>query len=429
MRSDADLMVYVGARWPSLVREAVLLGCPPERAAGAVTEALARCRGDWARADREEGVDRLVHRELVRSCARRPGGATTEQERREQADELAVLAPPSLDELRDVQRAGQVRTARRALLVLLPLLLVGAGLTWWTTRGADDAPPDRDVGPAAVTAREQNPAGAVTWWANGELHLDHVVLAVEGLRDMTRLGSGAVYGDEEGRVVYVADDGSRSVLGHKDPDVPVAATDETGLAAWYDPDTKEVVAVTARTGQEVLRTGVGDGPRVVAVDGDVIYLVGAEGTRALLPTGPTSQVPVSPGDLLDVRSRVRAFQVNDSTIQVVQSYFNVSYDLPGRGASLSPDGVVVVSRLGVGDDAEAVVYDARSGDELASGLATTDLVLAASPGELGTVAFIVAQGGLESGRDLQLRVCDLRVSLCRIIERIPDDGSTPVLAR
>ena len=34
MRADADFMVYVAARWPALVREAVLLGCPPEQAAG-----------------------------------------------------------------------------------------------------------------------------------------------------------------------------------------------------------------------------------------------------------------------------------------------------------------------------------------------------------------------------------------------------------
>ena len=30
MRADADFMVYVAARWPSLVKEAVLLGVPPE---------------------------------------------------------------------------------------------------------------------------------------------------------------------------------------------------------------------------------------------------------------------------------------------------------------------------------------------------------------------------------------------------------------
>ena len=427
MRSDADLMGYVGARWPSLVREAVLLGCPPEQAPAAVTEALARCRGDWARAHREEGVEELVRDELARACARRPRSAASEAERSEQADQLAVLSPPSLDELRDLQRARQVMTARRALAVLVPIVLVVAGLTWWTTRDTNEEQ-EKQLGPAALT-RAENPAGSVTWWANGELHLDHVVLAVDGLRDMTRLGNGVVYGDDEGRVVHVAEDGGRTVLGHKDPDVPVAATDETGLAAWFDPEARKVVAVDASSGDVVRRTGVGDRPRVVAVDGDVLYLVGEGGTRALLQTGPDTEVPISPAGLLDVRSRIRAFQVNESTIQVVQSYFNVSFNLPGRGASLSPDGNFVVSRIGEGDDVESVVYDTRSGAELPTGLATTDVVLAAAAGQGATVAFVVAQGGLESGRDLQLRICDLRASLCRIVERIPDVGSTPVLAR
>ena len=427
MRADADFMVYVGARWLALLEEAVLLGCPPEQAVAAVTEALAKSRGGWVRAQREEGVEVLVRDELARACARRPGRATSEQERLEQAGRLSVLAPPSLDELRFLERARRVTATKRALLVLVPVLLVAAGLTWWTNRDRSEDP-EPGLPPAALT-RAENPAGTVTWWANGELHLDHVVLAVDGLRDMTRVGRGVVYGDDDGRVVYVGDDGSRSLLGHKDPEVAVAATDETGLAAWFDPDAEEIVAVDASTGHEVLRTGVDDHPRVVAVDGDVVYLAGEDGTRALLSTDPASEVPVSPAGLLDVRSRIRAFQLNQSTIQVVQSYFDVSFELPGRGASLSPDGNVVVSHVGVGEDAETVVYDTRSGNHLTTGLATTDVALAAAAQPRGTVAFIVAQGGFESGHDLQLRVCDLRVSLCRIVTRITDDGSTPVLAR
>ena len=179
MRADADLMVFVGARWPALLREAVLLGCPPEQAAAAVTEALVRSRRDWARAHREEGVEQLVRDELARAVARRPRSATSEAERTEQADRLAVLSPPSLDELRGHQRALHRRTAKRALVVLVPLLLVAAGVTVWTNRGSDDPPPDPDDLPPAALTREENPAGSVTWWANGELHLDHVVLAVE----------------------------------------------------------------------------------------------------------------------------------------------------------------------------------------------------------------------------------------------------------
>ena len=60
MRADADFMVFVAARWPALVSEAVRLGARPEDAAAATTDALARCRRGWGRASQEEDVDALV---------------------------------------------------------------------------------------------------------------------------------------------------------------------------------------------------------------------------------------------------------------------------------------------------------------------------------------------------------------------------------
>ncbi len=429
MRADADFMVYVGARWPSLLREAVLLGCPPELAAEAATDALARCRRGWERASREEDVDQLVRGELATACARRPTGAASDEDRREQAERLVVLAPPSLDELRAQEREVQVRIAKRAAVVLVPVLLLVAGLTWWTTRDDGAEQPSPELQAAAVT-RAENPAAGVTWWANGELHLDHVVLAVAGLRDMTRLGSGAVvYGDDKGRVVYIVDDGARTVLGHKDSDVPVAATAENGWAAWVDPTGEEprLRVHDAATGHQLASLTTDASARVIAVDGDVVYFVDAEGSHALIPRG--TMIPVGPDGLFDVRSRIRGFQISPATIQVVQSYFNVEFTLPGRGVGLSPDGNLVVTRLGEGDDSDLAVYDTRSGAELLNGLADTDVALAVAPGPRETIAYVVSQGGLESGRDLQLRTCDLRTSLCRIVARIPDDGSTPVLAR
>ena len=305
----------------------------------------------------------------------------------------------------------------------------GAG-TYFATSGAapNEQPQKEEVLGPAPTARAENPAPGVVWYADGRLHLDHVVLAVEGLHDMIKLGTGVVYGDEEGRVVYAADDGSRTLLGHKDPEVAVAATDETGWAAWFDPDTDEIVAVEAATGDELLRTGVDDEPRVVAVDGDVIYLAGRDGTRALLPTGPTSEIKVSPGDLLDVRSNIRVFQLDTETLQVIQSAFDVKFALPGRGATLSPDGQLVATRL-PGTDYQVGVYDTRSGGELVDGLGPDDDALAFALGDHGDINYIVAPHGLIPGRELQLRTCDLATSFCRIAVRIPNTGDTPVLAR
>ena len=161
MRADADFMVFVGARWPALLREAVLLGCPPERAAEAVVDALSRCRGSWGRAAREEGVDQLVRGELAAACARRPRSGTTESQRHELGEALVVLAPPSLDDIVAEERARRTTTAKRAAVVLVPLLLVVVGLTWWSTRGSGEVEPEELE--AAQLTRATNPAGEVTW--------------------------------------------------------------------------------------------------------------------------------------------------------------------------------------------------------------------------------------------------------------------------
>jgi len=430
MRADADFMVYVGARWPALVRDAVLLGCPPEQAAEATIDALSRCRRGWGRASRDEDVDLLVRGELVAATARRP--RTPEGTRQQAADELLVLAPPALDDLRHQEQLNRRLLLKRAATYAVPLLLVGAGagVYFATTGSAEPEPPAKkeEVLRQAAVVREENPAASVVWYADGQLHLAHTVLAVEGLRDMTRIGAGVVYGDEKGRVVYAADDGRLEVLGHKDPDVPVAATDETGLAAWYDPDSEEVLVVEAATGHVRVRTGVDDEPEVVAVDGDVTYLVGKDGTRGLLPTGPSSEIRVSPAGLLDVRSRVRAFQLDPETIQVVQSPFDVSFALSGLGASLSPDGDFVGTRLPRADF-EVAVYDTRSGEEIVNGLSDDDHALAFALGDAGTISYVMAPNGLTPGRELQLRTCELATAFCRIVARIPNTGGTPVLAR
>jgi hypothetical protein len=430
MRADADFMVFVVARWPALVREAVRLGVRPEDAQEATAEALARCRRGWGRASQEEDVDALVHDELARAAGRRPG--TDPRDREEQARQLLVLAPPTLEDLRHREGLRRRTALRRAAVLVVPLVLVGAGAGVWTATTGDDErpPPSVDSVDDAAVAREENPAPGVVWYADGQLHLAHSVLAIEGLEDMTRIGTGVVYGDDEGRVVYAADDGGRALLGHKDPELPVAATAESGWAAWVETggDHPEVVVSEVTTGRRVAKVSVGPEARVVAVDDQVVYYVDAAGAHSLVPAGSPGFRMVNPRDLLDVRSRIQVFQLDPDTIDVVQSYFSVEYHLPGRGARLSPDGTVVGTRL-PGTDGEVALYDARSGQAFLNGLTDDDSVLDFAPGDLGTVAYVLAPDGLTPGRELQLRTCDLRTTLCHIAARIPNNGGTPVLAR
>ena len=429
MRADADFMVYVAARWPSLVKEAVLLGVPPEEAADATTDALSRCRRDWGRASREEDVDALVHAELLLAVRRR--SRTAEDSRAQQASELLVLAPPTLEELRQQESVNNRATLRRAALVAVPLLLVGvgAGVYLGATGGGKPGTDDGVLGNAAIS-QEENPAPGVVWYADGQLHLDHTVLAVEGLKDMTRIGTGVVYGDDQGRVVYAADDGSREVLGHKDPEVPVAATDETGWAAWVETggDQTKLVVKEASTGNDVASVVVDAGAQVVAVDGDSVYYVDVAGAHALHPGGDTAVETVSPRDLRDVRSRIRAFQLDEDTIEVVQSFFGVEFQVPGVGAALSPDGNLVATRLAGSD--RVVLYDTRSGLVLPSGVPEGDHVVTFAPDSRLTVTYVVAPAAQSPGRELELRTCELSATTeCVVAARIPNQGGTPVVAR
>lgn len=65
MGRNEDLGEYVEARWPRLVRSAVLLGCSPEEAEDVVQAALVRCLVHWRKVDQAQDRDAYVHRVLV----------------------------------------------------------------------------------------------------------------------------------------------------------------------------------------------------------------------------------------------------------------------------------------------------------------------------------------------------------------------------
>ncbi len=65
MERDEDYTAYVTARWPALVRSAVLLGCSRHDAEDLVQTALARCYRSWERVRRADDRDAYVYRVLV----------------------------------------------------------------------------------------------------------------------------------------------------------------------------------------------------------------------------------------------------------------------------------------------------------------------------------------------------------------------------
>jgi hypothetical protein len=307
-------------------------------------------------------------------------------------------------------------------------VVAGAG-AYVATRGdgTQEPPPGhhQTLERAAISLAE-NPAPGVVWYADGQLHLAYHVVAVDGLTNMTRMGAGVVYGDDEGRVVYLRDDGTRDLLGHTDPGVPVAATDENFWAAWVDTESGKLVVKQTVTGEVVGTAGVGAGARVVAVDGTEVYFVDARGLHVYTPGTDPQLRPFLPGDLLDVRARITAFQGDAATIQVSPSFFSVVHDLPGQGAQLSPDGRLVATRL---PDGEVALYETASGRRVDSGVGQDDHVVAFAPGRYLTIDYVVAPSDGIPTHELELRTCHVHPTTCTVAARIPNTGGMPVLAR
>ena len=63
--NEDEFGAYVAARWPKLVRAAVLLGCTPHEAEDVVQTALTRCLIKWSKVQRADDRDAYVHRILV----------------------------------------------------------------------------------------------------------------------------------------------------------------------------------------------------------------------------------------------------------------------------------------------------------------------------------------------------------------------------
>ncbi|HET7735059.1 MAG TPA: SigE family RNA polymerase sigma factor [Nocardioidaceae bacterium] len=64
---DTDFDEFVRARWPKLVRSAILLGCSPTEAEDVVQAALTRCLVNWTKVVGAHDIDAYVHRILINS--------------------------------------------------------------------------------------------------------------------------------------------------------------------------------------------------------------------------------------------------------------------------------------------------------------------------------------------------------------------------
>jgi hypothetical protein len=99
----------------------------------------------------------------------------------------------------------------------------------------------------------------------------------------------------------------------------------------------------------------------VAFDGERLYYMSAEGWGAWVP-GEQSPEETGEDDLYDVSSSNRLFQLDAQRIGLDQPFFNILYEVAGRGGELSEDGNYALTRSP--DDRTILVYDTRSGEQI-----------------------------------------------------------------
>ena len=502
---EGDFQRFVGARWPGLVRTLVLLGCPPGLAPDVVADGLGRCRRGWGETVEHDDPDVVVHRAVIAAWEERLRGTWWTGLRPRSESDWPAPDLPDLDRMTPAERTGLVlrrfagldpaqavaiagreagaalppepdsttlRVAVEGMVVFVPdpgdpavdaapwwwrrwtgagaglvaLALALGGGTWWAERDADDGG-RQPVGLSAVDPqRSRNPA-EVAWYADDVLHLANATYVLPPLRDLAVLGAGAVYGDVDGRVVHLADDGVRTLLGTKDPVAPLAASDPLGWVAWVDPAGANPRLLVYDVGQADIigeldlpdsRSGPQEEPdtRPVAIDQQTVYFVTAEGTRAWRPTRDPSFIEdLEPPPLVDVSSANRMYQLDNERIRLDQPFFNVVYDVPGRGGELSADGNHAWTRSP--DDGSVLVYDTRSGERVdvqpPEDLTVADVVLAPE----GAITYLTVDPdgfATKEGNDSnpirgELVTCQLDAGDCAAPASLVLDSEAPILAR
>jgi RNA polymerase sigma-70 factor (sigma-E family) len=120
MGREEDFSAYAAARWPTLVRSAVFLGCGIDEADDLVQATLLRCFTAWGRVEKADNRDAYVYRMLL-NCHRdsrrrrwwgeRPSDDPGERPTPDLTEEVAIADA--------VERAlGDLSTINREVVVL-----------------------------------------------------------------------------------------------------------------------------------------------------------------------------------------------------------------------------------------------------------------------------------------------------------------------
>jgi hypothetical protein len=490
-RTDADFAAYVAARWASLVRTVVLIGCPRSAAADVVLTGLARCSDGWDRLQRSDDVEVHVHRTVLIAWHHRrrhdspaPEPAPTDEvaevepllaelspEQRETlvlrvlagldpdqvadvldvgvdtvlervpgapSEELVRVAaasievpPPAYDDVA-VRARSQRRRRRRVLLASVTAGLVVVGLGAWAGAALSrESVRER----SAHVERVLNPAG-ISWYAAGRLHLREVVVEIPGITDLVGVGETVVYLDEDGIVGQVGRDGTVLEVGVAIPGSRLLGSIDQGWAAWVEPGDPVARLVVWDVTDAVEVGGIQVEPTVrpIAIDGGMLLFDTDHGGLSWAPPDADPE-ELPPVDLLDQASGTRVFQ-RDERIEIVQPLFGLSFLRLGEGAQLSFGGRYVLSREpGASEEGEGfrpLLYDTRTGAAVESGVGPDEQVVAAAFSQLQQVVYLVedAEGGGDDDL-LVLRSCEPGEDgtvACQDVAPVETDGGAALFA-
>lgn len=468
MRPEDDFTAYVAARWPALVRELALLGCPDELVEDVVVDGLARCRRSWAATVRRGDADVVVPEAVLTAWTERRrtswwvGVAAPSEDpdrvaaavlldRMPEAERVAtvragsdlldraaaavpVLAPP-LDEVRRRRvphRPGRGRRVALGVGAALAAAAVATAAVVPALSGVDERRDPSALAPLPVRAAD-NPV-AVAWVAGGELHLRRAVVDTGPVVDLVEIPGGAAYLDAGGRVLRVDERGRRELLGRADPTAGLAGSAGGGLVVWRERASGDLVVHDVRRDDEAARVA-GTSLRPVAVDDDRLYYNSTDGSVAvLLPDGDPRRLRALP--LLDVRAGTMLLRGDRGRVLLRSQRERPGTFEVGQDGELSDDGRFALVTTARGDRVALDILGGRP----ATGVAPGERVVAARLADEGTIVVAVVPadraepadpgiGRRSEAGSWELRTCVLGTGDCSTGTRIPAAGPVPLFAR
>lgn len=166
-RAREDFASFVRARWTDLTDELVAGGLTPARAQQVVVRGLADCEAGWGRVLTEENPD-VVVREAV--TFHRDDDLPEESV----SDPLAAIAAVRAERRRRIVKLSAISGVAAAITAAMVLA--------WPQGSSYPQPPHH----------EGNNPLPVAWWYGGELHLDQVVVEINGVTQLGRAGEDVV---------------------------------------------------------------------------------------------------------------------------------------------------------------------------------------------------------------------------------------------